>query len=155
MSEFFTGVEIAFYPEYINFWLRFGEPDAKHDLDGRRSLVLFGPARVVGYVRWRANEYGTQSWSIAILRTGAPLQVLTRLEGIHPGADVLLSVIGKARVKRVLAQLDKLESAGFEPPEISPAYYRQMHNRITVSRPVATYSDCQHAAFLATRAVAS
>ena len=153
MSEFFTGVEIAFYPEYINFWLRFGEPDAKHDLGGRRSLVLFGPARVFGYVRWRANEYGTQNWSIAIVRTGAPLQVLTRLEGIHPGADVLLSAIGKARVKRVLAQLDKLEAAGFEPAEISPAYLRHIHSRVLTSRSVIPYCDEQHAASLAARAV--
>ena len=136
MSEFFTGVEIAFYPEYINWWLRFGEPDAKHDLDRRRSLALFGPTKVFCYVRWRANEYGTQNWSIAIVRTRAPLQVLTRLEGIHPGADMLLSATGKARVKRVLAQLDKLEAGGFEPAEISPAYHRHIHNRIFVSRSV-------------------
>ena len=153
MFESFTGVEIAFYPEYINCWLRFGEPDAKHDLDRRRSLVLFGPAQVFGYVRWRASEYGTQNWSIAIVRTRAPLQVLTRLEGIHPGADILLLATGKARVKRVLAQLDKLEAAGFEPADISPAYHRHIHNRILASRSVTPYSDEQHAAFLAARAV--
>ncbi|MDA4848887.1 DUF2840 domain-containing protein [Hoeflea poritis] len=153
MSKFFTSVEIAFYPEYINCWLRFGKPDAKHNLDRRRSLVLFGPAQVFGYVRWRANEYGMQNWSIAIARARAPLQVLTRLEGIHPGADILLLTTGKARVKRVLAQLDKLEAAGFEPAEISPAYHRHIHNRILTSRSVKPYSDEQHDAFLAARAL--
>lgn len=60
MSEHFTHVEIAFYPEFLNHWLRFGEPDQWLDLDRRRLLALFKPGRVFGYVRWRANEYGTQ-----------------------------------------------------------------------------------------------
>lgn len=55
MSEPFTRVEIAFYPEHLNHWLRFGEPDEQQDLDRRRSLALFKPARVFGYVRWRAK----------------------------------------------------------------------------------------------------
>ena len=60
MCEVFTGVEIAFYPEFINFWLRFGAPDAQNVLDQRRSLALFGPGQIFGYVRWQANAYGTQ-----------------------------------------------------------------------------------------------
>ena len=33
MSEHLTRVEIAFYPEYVNHWLRFGAPDEQLDLD--------------------------------------------------------------------------------------------------------------------------
>ena len=153
MSEVFTGVEIAFYPEFINFWLRFGEPNAEHVLDRRRSLTLFGPGQIFGYVRWRANAYGTQDWRIVIAQNGAPSQAMTRLEGVQPGAEVLLSATGNARVKRVLAQLDGLEAAGFDLAAISPAYVRHIHNRIAVSRPIAPYSDDQHAAILAARAV--
>ena len=153
MTEFFTGVEIAFYTEHLNYWLRFGKPVRVATLERRRSLSFFQPGQVFGYVRWRANDYGTQDWRIAIVRTGAPLQVLTRLEGVRPGGDVLLSATGNRRVKRVLAQLDALEAAGFKLAEISCAYYRQVHNRIAASRPVTPYSDQQHAAFLAARAV--
>lgn len=38
MSEPFTRVEIAFYPDYLNWWLRFGTSDEQHDLDRRRSF---------------------------------------------------------------------------------------------------------------------
>ncbi|MFN3225785.1 MAG: DUF2840 domain-containing protein [Hyphomicrobiales bacterium] len=155
MSEFFTGVEIAFYPEFVNYWLRFGAPDVTHLLDRRRSLVVFGPGQILGYVRWRANAYGTQDWRIVIMRTGAPPQVVSRLAGVHPGADILLSAIGKVRVKRVLAQLDALEAAGFDLPKISPAYVRHLHNRIAISRPVRCYSHNQHAASLAAQTVRS
>lgn len=153
MSDHFTCIELVFYPEHVNFWLCFGEPDERLDLDRRRSLALFGPSKVFGYVRWRANEYGTQDWRVAIVRTGAPSWLLTRLEGVHPGGEILLSATGKSRVKRALAQLDALEEAGFELAEISPAYYRQVHNRIAVSRPTREYSDEQHRAFKAARAV--
>ena len=155
MCESFTAVEIAFYPEFINFWLRFGEPNAEYVLDRRRSLALFGPGQIFGYVRWQANAYGTQDWRIVIARTGAPAYALTRLEGVHPGAEVLLSVTGNARVKRLLARIDVLEAAGFDPAEISPAHVRHMHNRIAVSCPVTPYSADQHAAFLAARVVRS
>lgn len=155
MCESFTAVEIAFYPEFINFWLRFGEPNAEHVLDRRRSLALFGPGQIFGYVRWQASAYGTQDWRIVIARTGAPAYALTRLEGVHPGAEVLLSATGNARVKRVLAQLDALEAAGFVPAAISPAYVRHIHNRIAISLPITPYCAYQHATFLAAKAVRS
>ncbi len=155
MSELFTRVEIAFYPEYLNHWLRFGEPDEQQDLDRRRSLALFKPGRVFGYVRWRANEYGTQDWRFTIVRTAAPSLLLSRIEGVTPGGEVLLLASGNAKVKRALLQIDALEAAGFQPADVSPAYYRHVHNRITAGQPVRAYSTAQHTANLAARQVAS
>lgn len=155
MSEPLTRVEIAFYPEHLNHWLRFGEPDEQHDLDRRRSLTLFKPGRVFGYVRWRANEYGTQEWRFTIVRTAEPSRFLSRIDGVTPGGEVLLLVTGNAKVKRTLLQVDALEAAGFEPADVSPAYYRHVHNRITAGQPVRAYSMAQHAAHLAARQVAS
>ena len=155
MSELFTRVEIAFYPEYLNHWLRFGEPDEQQDLDRRRSLALFKPGRVFGYVRWRANEYGTQDWRFTIVRTAAPSLLLSRIEGVTPGGEVLLLASGNAKVKRALLQIDALEAAGVQPADVSPAYYRHVHNRITAGQPVRAYSTAQHTANLAARQVAS
>lgn len=154
MSEPFTRVEIAFYPEHLNHWLRFGEPDEQHDLDRRRSIALFKPGRVFAYVRWRANEYGTQDWRFTIVRTAKPSLLLSRIEGVTPGGEVLLLATGNVKVKRALLQIDTLEAKGFEPAEVSPAYYRHVHNRITAGRPIRAYSMTQHAAHLAARRVA-
>ena len=155
MSEPFTRVEIVFYPEHLNHWLRFGEPDEQHDLDRRRSLALFKPGRVFGYVRWRANEYGTQDWRFAVVQTTAPSLLLSRIEGVQPGGEVLLLAVGNAKVKRALLQIDALEAAGFEPADVSPAYFRHVHNRITAGRPARDYSEAQHQAHLAARGVSS
>ncbi|MEQ8694819.1 MAG: DUF2840 domain-containing protein [Gammaproteobacteria bacterium] len=153
MSEVFTRVDIAFYPEHLNNWLRFGEPDEQQDLDRRRSLALFKPGCVFGYVRWRANEYGTQDWRFTIVKTAAPSLLLSRIDGVHPGGEVLLLVTGNTKVKRALLQIDALEAAGFEPSEVSPAYYRHIHNRIAAGRPVRDYSEAQHQAHLTAQGV--
>ena len=153
MIDDLTRVEIAFYPEHLNFWLRFGVPDEQHDLDRRRSLALFRPGRVFGYVRWRANEYGTQDWRFIVVQSAAPSLMLSRVSGVSPGGEVLLLATGNAKVKRALLQVDVLEAAGFDAADVSPDYYRHVHNRIAASREVASYSHDQHAAFQAAKAV--
>lgn len=153
MSEQFTRVEIAFYPEYVNNWLRFGAPDKSEDLDRRRSLAFFKPGCVFGYVRWRANEYGTQEWRFIVVKTEEPSRFLSRIEGVYPGGEVLLLVTGNAKVKRALLQIDVLESQGFDPADVSPAYYRHVHNRIDARRPIRDYSRAQHDAYLASQQV--
>ena len=155
MSEAFTRVEIAFYPEHLNHWLRFGTPDRQQDLDRRRSVAFFRPGRVLGYVRWQANEYGTQDWRITVVRTETPSRLLSRIAGVDPGGEVLLLASGSARVKRVFQQIDVLEACGFDPADVSPAYYRHVHNRVAAGRPIRAYSATQHAAYLAARSVPS
>ena len=155
MSEPFTRVEIAFYPEHLNHWLRFGKPDEEHDLDRRRSLAFFKPERVFGYVRWRANEYGTQDWRFTIIGSGEPSKFLSRIEGVYPGGEVLLFAAGKAKVKQALMQIDTLETEGFEPTDVSCAYYRHIHNRIAIGKTIRAYRQAQHEAYLAARRVAS
>ncbi len=153
MSETFTRVEIAFYPEHLNHWLRFGAPDEQQDLDRRRSLAFFTPGQIFGYVRWRANEYGTQDWRFTIVKTAEPSLLLSRIEGVDPGGEVLLLATGNTKVKRALLQIDALEADGFEPADVSPAYYRHVHNRIATRRPIRAYSMAQHEAYLAAQRV--
>lgn len=154
MSEPLTCVQIAFYPEFANHWLRFGEPDHWLDLDRRRALALFRPGRIFGYVRWRANEFGTQDWRFVIGQTMVPSTSVRRIEGVGPGGVVLLLASGKAKVKRALLQIDALEAQRFEPTEVSPSYYRHIHNRLATGWRTRAYCKAQHAAHLAARKLA-
>jgi len=148
-----TIVELVFYPEYINFWLRFGQPVQRIDLDRRRALAVFGPGQIFGYVRWHANEFGTQAWSFSIGKTRWPNQQITRLEGVRPGAAILLSLSGAARVRRALKRIDRLESQGVALEDVSASYYRHLHCRVLIRSKVRSYSATQHAAHLAARKV--
>ena len=153
MCEFFTCATIEFYPEFANHWIRFGMPDHEFDLDRRRAIAFFKPAKLFGYVRWLANIYGTQSWDFAVILTGEPTDRLGRFAGINPGGKILLHATGKVKVKRSLELIDALEDAGFDITNVSHAYFRHAHNRIAVGQPVRPYSAAQHAAFIAGRGV--
>jgi len=155
MNRQFTLVEIAFYPEFLNHWLRFGVPDLEFDLDRRRALACFKPGRIFGYVRWIANEYGTQKWQLYVVRTVDHSRPLSRINGVHPSGEILLKTAGTTKVKRALVQIDVLEVDGFDPTEVSPAYYRHVHNRITTGHPARVYSSAQHEAYLAAQRLVS
>ena len=153
MCDLYTRVEIAFYPEYLNHWLRFGTPDVDHRLDRRRALAFFGPGRLFGYVRWSANAYGTQDWRLWVVRSARAGEEIRRIDGVAPGGILLLGLAGKAQVKRALEQIDALEAAGFEPGEVSPAYFRHVQNRLIVGQPVRAYTMAQHVAHQAAQAL--
>ncbi|GAB5377755.1 MAG: hypothetical protein AcusKO_42170 [Acuticoccus sp.] len=101
-----------------------------------------------GYVRWRANDYGTQSWWFAIVKTVAVSIYSHRIDGVHPGAEMHLLAVGNTKVKRALLQIDALEADGFHPADVSLAYYRHIHNRLASNQPIHAYSDGQHLAYL-------
>jgi len=155
MNRQFTLVEIAFYPEFLNHWLRFGIPDLEFDLDRRRALACFKPGRTFGYVRWIANEYGTQKWHFYVVRTVDHSQPLSRVNGVHPGGEILLETVGKVKVKQAFSMIDSLEDSDFDPGEVSQAYYRHAHNRISVRQPIQPYTEAQHNAEQAARVVLS
>ena len=147
MSEqFLTVVELVFFPEFRNDRLRFGAPQDRVLLDRRRALAVFRPGALFGYLRWTANEFGTQIGSMLVGRTARPGAPITRLQGVRPGAEILLQLSGAARVKRILKHLDALETSGFALQEISPAYYRHLHNRILTGIEFRPYSIGQHRA---------
>lgn len=152
-SNSYTRVELAFYPEYLNYRLRFGAPMKRIELDRRRSLALFEPGQVFGYVRWSANEFGTQDWRLTILEAQEPHMILSRVPGVSPGVEVLLLMKGMGSVKRALGILDQLEVKGYALEQVSPSYYRHMHVRLTANREIRPYAADQHAAHLAAKRV--
>lgn len=148
-----TRVELAFYPEHLNYWLRFGQPARRIELDQRRSLAFFKSGQVFGYIRWSANEFGTQDWRLTILEAQQPHIMLSRVPGVSPGVEVLLLMKGKGPVKRCLAVLSGLEADGFALEDVSPSYYRHVHVRLTANRKIRAYSHDQHAAHVAGKRV--
>ncbi len=141
-----TAVELVFYPEYRNDRLRFGATQKLVLLDRRRSLAVFTPGALFGYLRWTANEFGTQIWCLVVGRTARSGAPITRVQGVRPGAEILLQLNGATRVRRILKHLYTLETLGFALQEVSPAYYRHLHNRSLTGIEFRPYSIDQHRA---------
>ncbi len=109
--------------------LLFGRAFHSRGLPYRGAMHLFEPGQVFGFVRWRGDGFGTQTWRVVVAEAGHPGEKLTRIPGIKPGAHVLLHAFGKTRAKRALRAIDVLSDA-YVMHDIHPAYWRHVHAQI-------------------------
>ena len=131
-----THVQVHFVKGLINHRIRFGQPIQKTKLDKYRSLVSFPEGVIFGYIRWSANEYGTQDWRIYVLQTNSS-GLLSKLPGITPAVKILLASKGSVAVKRTLKAIDKIEkesSVGLEA--VPESYWRQVSNALLLKMPI-------------------
>jgi hypothetical protein len=150
-----TRVMLTCIPERINVWLRFGHPVRERCIDATRRQVDVPAGVVLGRVHWQANEYGTTHWSFLVLRTVRIGEPALYVAGVEPGADVLLSVNGADKVRRALALIDVIEAQRLDAADVSPAYWRTVHNRLVAHQEPPFYDGRTHVAFLTRRKLQS
>ena len=129
LCDHLTLVTIAYRKRRHNHRIVFGAPVLEIRRDWHRRIAAFEPEQIFGYERWQANQYGTQDWRFFVCRAlyqGA----LTRIPGIMPGAEILLSAIGKTQVKRALQAIDHLRNDGDVLASVAPHKWRTIHNSI-------------------------
>ena len=129
-----TAFEIFYLKGRLNYRLLFPAPAFRRRIDRERSLVYFPPNTIVGYGRWRANEYGTQIWRCFVLRTLAPNNPGVRIPGVSPGVEILLSTRGAKSSKRFLAFIDSLKKKRRVRENFSASYWRQVHLALQANR---------------------
>ena len=148
-----TRVSLAHVAQYIDLYLRFGEPARIVRLDRWRRVAVFLPGAVFCRIRWQANDYGTIRWQLMVMQACTPLHAMQRIPGVLPGARLLLHAEREPAVRAVLAQLDAIEALGITPVAVSPAYWRTLANRLAAHLPLPGYTADRHAAWLAGRAL--
>lgn len=146
MSRSLTRATILFVDGKVNDRVRFGRPTAERIIDRRCRIALFAPDSLFGYVQWRANRFGTELWRFWVLRAGAPGERLETLPGVMPGAHILLSLGGAARVTRALELIDAIEAQGLDPADVPESYWRTAQNRLSAGLPCRVYGAGEHAA---------
>lgn len=148
-----TRVSLLYIERRINLYLRFGCPLRVHQIDRWRRCAAFPPAQLFCRIRWESNDYGTTRWQLMVLQSGRPEEGMQRVRGIRPGAHLLLNAEGERAVRAVLARIDAIEALAIAPPDVSPAYWRLLHNRLAARQPLPDYDTDRHAAWLAGRAL--
>jgi hypothetical protein len=96
-------------------------------------------------------RFGTVFSHIDIVRAIAPGQAYQTLLFVRPGGDILLHVEGSPKVERVLRIIDAVELAQIDPAEVSPDYWREVHNRLAARLEPHRYTSTRHRAWLARR----
>ncbi len=106
--------------------LVFGAPVKRFPFAPGGELVCFVPGQVFGFVRWRGDGYGTQTWRIVVCEAADASAEMTKIPGVEPAAVLLLHAFGKTRVVRALTMIDALKKQ-HELPDIAPDYWRHLH----------------------------
>ena len=118
--------------------LLLGRPTLSVRVSENLEELRFNPSQVFGFVRWRGDQYGTQTWRVVVAQAGLPGELLTRILGVKPGAHLLLHAFGKTRAKRALRAIDVLSEAHVLH-EIAPAYWRHVHLQISKNKQPEPY----------------
>lgn len=139
-------------PRRHNHRLLFGSPSATCEPTFSNTAHRFRSGQTFGFVRWRGDSFGTQSWRVIVAQAGCPGERLTRLPGIQPGAHLLLHAFGKARAKRALRVIDLLSEAHVLH-EIAPAYWRHVHLQLSRNLEPEPYDPDAFAALVRAKAV--
>jgi len=121
-----TGLRARVLKNRANDRLLFGRSVVTYPLHEGGALHLVDAGQVFGFVRWRGDGYGTQTWRVVVARGLAAGEEGSAIPGLEPGGEVLLHAFGKARAKRALGAIDVL-SDKHVLQEIAPAYWRHLH----------------------------
>ena len=148
-----TRVELTWIEKRIEHWIRFGRVAVDEIVDRRRRIVQFRPGAIFAFVRWAANDYGTVSSRIDIVRAVGANEPFTTLPFVRPGGDILLKIEGWPKVEDVLRHVDAIEAIGIEADAVSPEHWRHVHNRMAAAQQPRAYTLEQHRAFLLRRKV--
>jgi hypothetical protein len=154
-APFTTLVELTFQKQKIEHWIRFGRKSYEQIIDRRRSIVGFAPNSTFAFVRWAANDYGTITSRIDIVRTIARGEPFQTLPFVRPGGEILVKAESWPTVERVLQHIDAIESVGIDPADVDPSHWRHVHHRLRTSEQPSTYTVSRHEAWLMRRKVTS
>ena len=132
--------------------LLMGRPKQSFRVSEQQQELRFKPLQVFGFVRWRGDQYGTQTWRVVVAQAGCPGEQLTRIPGVNAGAHLLLHAFGKTRVKRALRVIDMLSEAHVLH-EIAPAYWRHVHLQISKNKELEPYDPKMFEALARARSV--
>jgi Protein of unknown function (DUF2840) len=152
-SDNMTHVQLTWIEKRIEHWIRFGRIAKDEIVDRRRRIVSFRPAAIFAFVRWSANDYGTISSRIDVVRAVGAGEPFTTLPCVQPGGDIMLTIEGWPKVSQVLAQIDAVDSSGVDPCDAAPDHWRHVHNRIAAGHQPRAYTMERHRAWLRRREI--
>lgn len=132
-----THVEMTWVEKRIEHWLLFGRMVECHPLDRYRRLLGFAPDSVFGIVRWTSGVEGTVTFRVDIMRAPCIGEPRTALPFVRCGADRLLGQTGWDQVRRVLAEINRIEARGCCPCDIDPENWRRLHARMEADQTLA------------------
>ncbi|MGC4251165.1 MAG: DUF2840 domain-containing protein [Sphingobium sp.] len=152
-SSRLTEVELTWIEKRQEHWIRFGRIAHDRILTRRTRVVSFRPGAIFAFVRWSANDYGTITSRIDLVRAVDAGEPYITLPFVRPGGDILLHIESWPKVQQVLAAIDAVEAAGVDPCDAAADHWRHFHNRIAAGHQPRPYTMERHRAWLKRREI--
>lgn len=146
-----TRVELTWIAKEIECWIRFGRHCHELRIDRIRRVLSYEPGRIFALVRWQSNAYGTVLSRIDILRAVHAGEAYQSVPLVDPGAQILLTITGWAKVQLVLNHIDRIEARGINCEEVAPNHWHHVHNRLRTGGLISPYTIERHQAWLKRR----
>ncbi len=123
-------------------------------IDRHRRAVFFAPGSVFAFIRWAANDYGTITSRLDILRAVAPGRACQTLPFVRPGGEILVKVEGWPKVEQILHHVDGIETQGIDPADVDPDHWRHVGHWMRAGAAPRAYTLPRHRAWLRRREIA-
>lgn len=148
-----TEVELIWIEKRLEHWIRFGRIAGERIVSRKTRILAFRPDAIIAFVRWSASDYGTVHSRIDILRAVRAGEPYTTVPFVRPGGELLLSIQGWPKVRRVIEAIDQVEAVGLDPCDIAPDHWRHVHNRLGAGESFRAYTAERHQAWLKRKAL--
>ncbi len=137
-----TRIALTCVPDCISVWLRFGRPLWEDAPEDRCRHVYFPPGAIFARIECRAGD----RQRLAVLRAAGPGERVACLEGVAPGAQLLLHATTTATTRQVLDTITAIEAQWIPPEDVSEDYWRVLHQRLVAGVMLPVYTAAEHAA---------
>ena len=142
-----TRVALACVPDCVSVWLRFGRPMFEDAPDQCIRHVYFTPGAVFARVECRAGDRRR----LAVMRAAGPGERVVCLDGIVPGAQLLLHATTTAKAVQALDAIAAIEAQRIALEDVSEDYWRVLHQRLVAGIEAPPYTAAEHAAAMGRR----
>ncbi|WP_423787221.1 DUF2840 domain-containing protein [Hyphomonas chukchiensis] len=109
--------------------LLFGNPASSNLIRPGVSIAAFQQDAVFGYERRRPNERSADGWQIFILKAASPGELASRIRGIQPGAEILLSALNHFHARRASRALS-LVWQHTDPHTLAPSFWLRLFTQL-------------------------
>jgi hypothetical protein len=140
-------VTLVYVPQRLNAWLGFGRPMLEDATENDCRYVYFAPGVVFGRMIWETDADDRVRAQFAVLRAIELGERVVRLDGVAPGARLLLHATTPAKAQ-VTDLIDAIETQHIALEEVGEDYWCVVPQRLVAGIAPPPYSAAEHAAVL-------
>jgi len=124
-----TSLQLKFKGKLVRQRLFYSSQDMEKQKEAKKDFLEFPPNQTVAFVK---EKYARKKFcpdTMYVIKTIQPEERGTLIEGVTPGAAVLLKVRGETRIRRTLLFFENIMKSGVDLVHLSDSVFSAIHTR--------------------------